>query len=133
MDFDKVGIQVLFVAMTSELHLDISTHYVMCSLPNYLSLHPPAEENRDLLARSGFFQKCSKRWLFPSMQDAVTHAKHGLPLVRRPCVCVCVHVFVFVCVCVWGGGGGCGGFPGGAVDSTVCCHSRGWWFESHQW
>ena len=34
-----------------------------------------------MLARSGFFQKCSKRWLFPSMQDAVEHAKHGLPLV----------------------------------------------------
>ena len=30
-----------------------------------------------------------------------------------------------VCVCVCG-------FPGGVVVSTVCCHSRGWWFESHQ-
>ena len=36
-----------------------------------------------MLARSGFFQKCSKRWLFPSMQDAVEHAKHGLPLVSN--------------------------------------------------
>ena len=44
------------------------------------------EENHDLLAQSGFFQKCSKRWLFPSMQDAVEYAKQGLPLV---CIFIC--------------------------------------------
>lgn len=76
MDFDKIGIQVLFVAMTSKFN-------VWCEISTMLLLLPvcTAEENRDLLARSGFFQKCSKRWLFPSMQDAVEHAKHGLPLV----------------------------------------------------
>ena len=37
-------------------------------------------------------------------------------------------IAVCVCVCM------CDGFPGGIVHvvSAVCCHSRGWWFESHQ-
>ena len=76
MDFDKIGIQVLFVAMTSMCVYDIKIIIVLRCCALYT-----AEENRDLLSRSGFFQKCSKRWLFPSMQDAVEHAKHGLPLV----------------------------------------------------
>ena len=80
MDFDKIGIKVLFVAMTGMT-------LILCGLRiarlryfhvyRYLLI----EENQDLLAQSGFFQKCSKRWLFPSIQDAVEHAMHGLPLV----------------------------------------------------
>ena len=90
MDFDKVGIQVLFVAMTStsQLTMFYNHYYTVC---NDFTV---AEENRDLLARSGFFQKCSKRWLFPSMQDAVAHAKHGLPLVSIIMSSMYMHVHV---------------------------------------
>ena len=79
MDFDKIGIEVLFVAMTGMTLCDFK-NFTAAVLILFL-----AEENCDLLAQSGFFQKCSKRWLFPSMQDAVEHAKHGLPLV---CLCI---------------------------------------------
>ena len=41
-----------------------------------------------------------------------------------------VKTRVHLCVCVGGGGGG--GFPGCAVVSTVCCHSKSWWFKSRQ-
>ena len=69
---------------------------------------PFPEENRDVLSRSGFFHRLGKKWLFPSMQDAVNHAQHGLPLVSvcvHTCVCMCVHVcacaYMYLCLCVY--------------------------------
>ena len=41
----------------------------------------PTEGNRDILERSGFFEKCGKEWIFPSIQDAVHHAQHESMLV----------------------------------------------------
>ena len=47
---------------------------VVCSLPS-------VEPNRDMLTRSGFFDRFGKEWLFPSLQDAVNHAEMGVRLV----------------------------------------------------
>ena len=46
-----------------------------------LSSLPSAEPNRDMLTRSGFFDRFGKEWLFPSLQDAVNHAEMGVRLV----------------------------------------------------
>ena len=40
-----------------------------------------SEENRDLMGWSGFFRSCSKKWLFPSIQDAMRHAQYEPVLV----------------------------------------------------
>ena len=47
--------------------------------------HALTEENRDILERAGFYSKCGKEWLFPSIQDAVYHAKHDSRLVSPLC------------------------------------------------
>ena len=47
----------------------------------FVSFLSPVEENRDILDRAGFFEKCGKEWVFPSIQDAVHHAQHGCMLV----------------------------------------------------
>ena len=38
--------------------------------------------NHAILERVGFFEKCGKEWLFPSVQDAVKHAIDGAKLVN---------------------------------------------------
>ena len=73
LDFDHHGIQVLFAAMTSELQ--------QC-LDFYKYIFGHKEHNRDMLERVGFFDKCGKEWLFPSLQDAVNHALIGEKLVN---------------------------------------------------
>jgi hypothetical protein len=55
-DYDKIGIQIL--------------------------LARAAKPNRDMLSRSGFFDRFGKEWLFPSLQDAVNHAETGVRLRR---------------------------------------------------
>ncbi|XP_064398686.1 sulfate transporter-like isoform X3 [Halichondria panicea] len=57
LDFYKQNVQVIFASMI--------------------------KENRDRLRWSGFYKKCGKKWLFPTVQDAVDHAKSGVPLVPR--------------------------------------------------
>ena len=47
-----------------------------CVYSNTLLLFLCTEENRDIMGRCGFFRKCSKKWLFPSMQDAIRHAQY---------------------------------------------------------
>ena len=47
-----------------------------------------AEENRDMLDRAKFYEVCGKEWLFPSIQDAVHHARFGSTLVSHVGVCV---------------------------------------------
>ena len=111
MDFDKLGVQVLFVCMTSKSNntiiflINISRHsssinlnvvrhityciFISCKLFVFQVLLMLfvclfvccSEENRDLMGRSGFFRRCSKKWLFPSIQDAMRHAQYEPVLV----------------------------------------------------
>jgi hypothetical protein len=47
------------------------------------------------MGRSGFFRKCSKKWLFPSMQDAIRHAQYEPVLVSyKPVLMSYVPVLV---------------------------------------
>ena len=56
---------------TITMLVSIKVCYVLCY----------AEHNRDILERVGFFDKCGKEWLFPSIQDAINHAQQGSKLV----------------------------------------------------
>ncbi len=65
------------------LYAPVPNAYVCkCKLHYLSSIVCSSEENRDILTRSGFMDKCGKEWLFPSIHDAVHHAKFDRRLVR---------------------------------------------------
>ena len=58
--------------------------YIMMELSTFDFFFLIPEHNRDMLERVGFFEKCGKEWLFPSIQDAINHAQEGSKLVSAP-------------------------------------------------
>ena len=103
MDFDKLGVQVLFVCMTSKsnntiiflknisrhsssINLNCCVHMQAICISSVINVVVClfvccSEENRDLMGRSGFFRRCSKKCLFPSIKDAMRHAQYEPVLV----------------------------------------------------
>ena len=53
-----------------------------------------------MMGRSGFFRKCSRKWLFPSMQDAMRHAQYE-PVLVSGTNDVWHGVCVYICYLQW--------------------------------
>ena len=61
------------------------SHIYECGLiPETACFHShSAEENRLMMDRAKFYEVCGKEWLFPTIQDAIHHARFSSTLVRE--------------------------------------------------